>query len=140
MKVVLDTNVIISGLLFHGPPGKIINLWVEERIIVLFSQALLEEYLAVLLRPKFKRFGTPLERQVILTDLIELDNSVFVQPGTKLSIIKEDSDDNRVMECALEGQAECIVSGDSHLLSLQEYRGIPIMTPGAFIETYFIND
>ena len=139
MKVVLDTNVIISGLLFqHGPPGRIIDLWVEEKITVLFSQNLLEEYFAVLLRPKFKRFGTPLERQIILSDLIELDNSMFIHPKTRLNIITEDPDDNNVLECAMEGQADFIVTGDTHLLSLQEFQSIPIITPAFFVKTHLV--
>ncbi|MCL6479791.1 MAG: putative toxin-antitoxin system toxin component, PIN family [Peptococcaceae bacterium] len=58
MKIVLDTNIVISGLLIpNGPPGRIVDLWVDNRLKVVLCQALIKEYFAVLLRPKFKKVG-----------------------------------------------------------------------------------
>lgn len=138
MKVVLDTNVIISGLLvFDGPPGKIIDLWIENRISVVLSRSLIEEYLEVISRPKFKHIGTPFERQDIVINLLELSSTVFVNPKELLTVIRDDPDDNRVLECAVEGMARYIVSGDEHLLMLKEYRGIKIVTPAEFLTDSF---
>lgn len=134
MKVVLDTNVVISGILFtEDSPGKIIDLWVDGRFKVILSQALIEEYLEVISRTKFKRLGSPVEGQDILIILIELSSTVFVSPKESIKIIRDDPEDNRFLECAVEGGAKYIVSGDNHLLVLKEYRKIPIVTPAEFI-------
>ncbi|MFZ5652536.1 MAG: putative toxin-antitoxin system toxin component, PIN family [Bacillota bacterium] len=136
MKVVLDTNVIISGLLVpDGPPGEIIHLWIENKLTVVLSQALIEEYLEVISRPKFKNMGTLLDRQDILINLIELNRTVFVNPKESLVVIQDDPEDNRVLECAAEGAAEFIISGDSHLLGLKEFRRIRIVTPAEFLKS-----
>jgi putative PIN family toxin of toxin-antitoxin system len=135
MRVVLDTNVIISGLLFSGgPPGKVLDLWIDDRILVVLSQELIEECLEVISRPKFKRAGTPFERQELLINLFEIGGTVFVNPKHSLDVIKDDPDDNRFLECAVEGRAEYIVSGDDHLLALREYQGIPIVSPADFLQ------
>jgi putative PIN family toxin of toxin-antitoxin system len=134
MKVVLDTNVVISGILFSGgSPGKIIDLWIDNRFKVLLSQALIEECLEVISRPKFKRLGSPVERQDILIKLIELGSTIFVSPKEPIQVIKEDPDDNRILECAAEGGAQYIISGDNHLLMIKEYRKILIVTPSEFL-------
>lgn len=137
MKVVLDTNVIISGLLASdGPPGEIIHLWIDDKLTVILSQALIEEYLEVISRPKFKNIGTLLERHEVLINLIEQNRTVFVSPKESLAVIHDDPEDNRVLECAAEGAAEFIISGDSHLLGLKEYCGIQIVTPAEFLTAH----
>lgn len=134
MKIILDTNVVISGLLIpNGPPGKIVDLWVENRLKVVVCQALIKEYFDVLLRPKFKKLGTIIERQNLLMELLEMENSIFVFPKTRLDIIKSDPEDNRVRECAVEGEVQYIISGDDHLLALKEFQGIVIVSPAAFL-------
>ncbi|MFA4886340.1 MAG: putative toxin-antitoxin system toxin component, PIN family [Desulfotomaculaceae bacterium] len=137
MRVVLDTNVLISGMLIPGgPPGKIVDLWTENIITVIVSQALIEEFFDVLLRPKFKRAGTVIERQDLLMGLLEMENSVFVFPGVRLHVIEDDPEDNHVLECALEGKVQYIISGDTHLLALKEFQGIPIVAPAEFISIF----
>ena len=137
MRVVLDTNVLISGLLIPGgPPGKIVDLWTENKITVIVSQALIEEFFDVLLRPKFKRAGTVIERQDLLMGLLEMENSVFVFPGVRLHVVEEDPADNHVLECALEGKVQYVISGDTHLLALKEFQGIPIVSPAEFITVF----
>jgi putative PIN family toxin of toxin-antitoxin system len=137
MRVVLDTNVLISGLLIPGgPPGKIVDLWIENKFTVVVSQALIEEFFYVLLRPKFKRVGTIIERQDLLMGLLEMENSIFVFPGVRLHVIEEDPTDNHVLECALEGKAQYIISGDTHLLALKEFQGIPIVSPSEFFSIF----
>jgi len=137
MRVVLDTNVLISGLLIPGgPPGKIVDLWTENKITVIVSQALIEEFFDVLLRPKFKRAGTVIERQDLLICLLEMENSVFVFPKVHLHVVEEDPEDNHVLECALEGKVQYIISGDTHLLALKEFQGISIVAPAEFITVF----
>ena len=106
MRIVMDTNVVVSGLLAPGgSPGKIVDLWVENKLAVIVCRVLIEEYFDVLLRPKFKKVGTVIERQDLLMGLLEMENSIFVYPKTRLEVIKDDPDDNRILECAVEGKA-----------------------------------
>lgn len=137
MKVVLDTNVVISGLLAPvGPPGKIVDLWADGKIEVVVSPAVITEYMGVFLRPKFAKVGTVEERQQLLEGFINLDNTILVLPDVEVNAINADPSDNRFLECAKTGETNCLISGDSHLLALGEYEGIPIITPGQFIETF----
>ncbi len=130
MRVVLDTNVLISGIIFPGgPPGKIIEKWINGDFTVILSPAVLEEYFAVLLRPKFRRLGTFQELYNLLSGLTELENSIMVYPQTTVDVIKEDPADNKFLDCALEGKADIILSGDHHLLNLEVFRGIRIIPP-----------
>ncbi|OIQ53970.1 PIN domain protein [Moorella thermoacetica] len=137
MKVVLDTNVVISGLLVPvRPPGKIIDLWADGKIDVVVSPAVITEYMEVFLRPKFAKAGTMEERQQLLEGFINLANTILVLPDIEIDIINADPSDNRFLECARTGETDCIISGDSHLLALKEkeYEEIPIITPGQFLE------
>ncbi|WP_338827682.1 putative toxin-antitoxin system toxin component, PIN family [Neomoorella thermoacetica] len=135
MKVVLDTNVVISGLLVPvGPPGRIIDLWADGKIDVVVSPAVITEYMEVFLRPKFAKAGTMEERQQLLEGFINLTNTILVLPDIEIDIINADPSDNRFLECARTGETDCIISGDSHLLALKEYEEIPIITPGQFLE------
>lgn len=134
MKIVLDTNVVISGLLVtDGPPGIIVDLWADNKLTVVVCQALVEEYIDVFLRPKFKRAGTIFERQDLLMEFFELENTIFVFPKMRLDVIEDDPEDNRVLECAVEGNVQYIVSGDEHLLALKEFQGIAIISPAGFL-------
>ncbi|NHM28200.1 putative toxin-antitoxin system toxin component, PIN family [Desulfofundulus sp. TPOSR] len=135
MRVVLDTNVVISGILIpNGPPGMIVDFWAKGKLTVVISQSLLEEYLEVLLRPRFNKVGTINERQGILEQFLDLENTVLVSPDFQLNVIENDPDDNRVLECALEGGVQYIVSGDEHLLALKEFQGIIIVSPAEFVK------
>ncbi|OIQ60430.1 putative toxin-antitoxin system toxin component, PIN family [Neomoorella thermoacetica] len=135
MKVVLDTNVVISGLLVpEGPPGRIIDLWADGKIDVVVSPAVITEYMEVFLRPKFAKADTMEERQQLLEGFINLANTILVLPDIEIDIINADPSDNRFLECARTGETDCIISGDSHLLALKEYEEIPIITPGQFLE------
>lgn len=134
MKVILDTNIVISGILTPGgPPGKIVDLWIDGKIIVVVCQALIDEYFEVLLRPKFKKAGTTIERQDLLMGLLELENSIFVYPRKRLCVISDDTEDNRVLECAVEGEVDYIISGDEHLLALKKFQGIFTISPAEFL-------
>ena len=137
MKIVLDTNVVISGFLIPaGPPGIIVDLWAEGRVTVVVSQALIEEYFDVLLRPKFKRVGSIIERQDILMELLDMENTIFVYPSIRLNVIEDDPEDNRLLECAVEGGVQYIVSGNDHLLALKEFQGIAIISPAEFLRNH----
>lgn len=123
MKVVFDTNVLVSALVFPGGRAEAALLRiVEERDKLLLSKPILDELLGVLAR-KFARDAEELARTAVL--LSEL--AIAVRPRRRLRIVKDDPD-NRVLECALTGRADAIVTGDSALLGLGEFRGVRIMS------------
>lgn len=126
-RLVLDTNVLISGLLFGGPPRALLELALE-RLIELLTSSPLERELARVLRAKFPE---RLDAVILETEGALFDLAVHIEPTETLSVIHEDPSDNRVLECAVSGQAEAIISGDRHLLALGSFRGIPILTPQA---------
>ena len=130
-KVVIDTNIFISGLNFTGKPSEILELFINDEIEVCISPFILKE-IDKILREKFEWSEEQIERI-----LNRIKRKAFqVQPKIKISAIKEKEDDNRILECAVEGKAQCIVSGDKHhLLPLKEHQGIKILSPTRFLET-----
>ena len=124
LRIVFDSNVYISALLFKGIPGKILEMAHKDKIVLIISEEIITETVRIL-EDKFKwprhnidKFKTRL-----------LDISENVKPGIKLNIIKERESDNRILECAVSGDANLIVSGDKHLLKLKSYKNIPIIRP-----------
>jgi len=140
IRVVLDTNVVISGLFWKGNPHRLLMACKERKLKMVTSVDLLEELKTVLLREK--KFGLN-EKKVkeIITAIAQV--SEIVVPKERLSVIKEHLSDNRVLECAKEGNAQYIISGDKHLLSLEEYKGIKIVKPTEavklFLPQFFLN-
>src|SRR5713226_4081847 len=129
-RVVLDTNVYISALLFGGLPGSLLDLAFLRSFTLIISPALLDE-LDEKLRAKF---GVSVEDAAFLRAKLE-NVAQVVEPQEALSVIEDDPDDNRVLECAVEGGADLIVSGDRHLLKLASFQGISIVTVRQFMES-----
>lgn len=123
MKVVFDTNILVSALVFPGGRGEAALVRIPgEQDQLLLSKAILGELLGVLAR-KFSRDAEEIARiAVFLADV-----AVTVQPGQTLRIVK-DEPDNRILECALTGRADVIVTGDRALLDLHEFRGVRIIS------------
>ncbi len=133
-RVVLDTSTLISGLLWDGNEATVIEK-AENRTIKLFvSHHLLEELEGVLKRDKFfkklKGKEYTVEKAVAKIALI----ATLIEPNIKIDVVKEDPDDNRVLECAVSAKATVIVSGDSHLLNLRNYAGIDIVSTIDFMK------
>ncbi|MBI1965058.1 MAG: putative toxin-antitoxin system toxin component, PIN family [Betaproteobacteria bacterium] len=123
MKVVFDTNILVSALAFPGGRAEAALLRIiEERDQLLLSRPILDELLGVLAR-KFSRDAEELARIALLLS----DLSVATRPRKKLRVVA-DEPDNRVLECALAGRAEAIVTGDKDLLELREYRGVRVIS------------
>ena len=128
MRVVLDTNVIVSALLFGGYPERVFLAGLRGEIQLLTSRALLQELESVL-REKFK-LGRRLVKDTmgLLKTMVEV-----VETTSQLKVIAHPDDDNRVLECAVDGNADFIVTGDTkHILPLKEYKGIKILRPSEF--------
>ena len=134
MIVVLDTNVMISALISTGgPPARIIDFWEAGAFDVASSAPLLEEVKRVLGYDQVKKYlkCSPEEINKLLAGWRTA--SIYVDPEEELEVIKDDPDDDRVLECAVAAEAEYIVSGDNHLLDLGEYRGIEVLPPAGFL-------
>lgn len=128
MKIVLDSNVIISALFWKGNERKVLNKCKERELELIISPEILEEIDSVL---EFK-FSTPDDkRSDFLRNIIMISRLVF--PNIKIEIIKSDPTDNRILECATDGKAEYIVTGDKHLTVLREYEGIKIVNAKDFL-------
>jgi putative PIN family toxin of toxin-antitoxin system len=124
-KVVLDTNVLISAIVFGGKPRDVFTEVLKGRIKLAISKDILDEMEGVLSGKKFQ-YPKPIIRYIrsALEDLAE-----FVTPEKRVKVIEDDPNDNRILECALEAKADFIISGDHHLLELKEYQSIRIITP-----------
>jgi|SRR5580704_3731462 putative PIN family toxin of toxin-antitoxin system len=132
MRIVVDTNVIVSALVFGGLPRRVFEA-VEGGDCELYYSAEIEKETRRVLRDKFGWAEDRLERYLpVLWGLGER-----VIPLRRVNAVKDDPDDNRILECALAAAADVIVSGDGHLLRLTTYEGITILTPRSFLTTHF---
>lgn len=132
MKVVLDTNVLLSALIKTGKPRELIYEIVKQGAQLLTSKSVLEEFLEVAENPKIRRYVN--EDEIILFLGIVGSIAKVVKVRSKFSVIKEDPDDDAILRTAKDGNANFIVSGDRHLLSLGEFRGIKILTVGDMLK------
>ena len=130
-KVVIDTTVLVSALLFGGNPGKLITLWKERYIQPLSSRDIMEEYLRVLAYPKFRLTKEEIE-YLFSQELLPFFEVITVQPGQPF--VTDDPWDDKFIWCALEGGAEAIISSDHHLLGIRSCPG-PILSPSEFLRT-----
>jgi putative PIN family toxin of toxin-antitoxin system len=124
VTVAVDTNVLISALVGHGKPRRLVTKLLEEHALVT-SREMLAELADVLARAKFVGIKSP---QVSEFLLILVSKAVVVRVRQCLKVIVEDPDDNIVLSTAYEGKANYVVSGDKHLLNLKDFRGIRIVT------------
>jgi len=132
VRIVCDTNIFISTLRFGGNLDKIIELAREGAIELITSPFILHEFERVLMqkfhykKEEAKSFRKSIEKICLL-----------VNPTTRVSIIKEKENDNRILECALEAKVDYIVTGDTkHILPLKNFQGIKIVTAAQFLEKY----
>jgi len=129
MKVVLDTNVLISAIVFGGKPRKILEAVFRGELTLFLSEYILDELKAVLERPKF---GFPSEViRTVLSELRAIGN--YITPSKQILEIQEDTDDNRIIECAVEANANYIIPGDTHLLNLKQYQNVKVVSPDEYL-------
>jgi putative PIN family toxin of toxin-antitoxin system len=130
VKVVVDTNVLVSELLFGGKPGKLIPLWQRGRIRPLASKEIIDEYLRVFTYPKFKLSEEDVNF-LLYHEILPHFEVIEAEPGPR--IIRKDPEDDKFIRCALAGKAKLIISGDKHLLAGQSYQKIKILSPADFL-------
>ena len=130
MRVVLDTNTVVSAIGWEGPPRRILLALREGTHTLVTSPDLLRELTSVLRYHKLQPIASHPFLPEILAWLHRPEHLVY--PSEQIGAIKGDPADNRVLEAAIAGQAEAIVSGDRHLLALKKFRDIPVMAAAAF--------
>jgi len=131
IRAVLDTNTVISGIGWTGPPQVILDSGIAGDFVLLTSPALLNEIRRVIAYPRLRIL--PQARVHEILSLFPLIADV-VEPESKVGVIRKDPADNRVLECALAGDATHIVSGDQDLLALTVFNAIPILKPVDFLK------
>jgi uncharacterized protein len=130
MRVVIDTNVFISSF-FGGNPRQIITLWTEGHITLCLSRHIIEEYVEVLERLELKDRAA---LEGILAFFANGINCLYAATPPELNVIEADPDDDHFLACAVALNAKTIVSGDQHLLDIENYMEIKIITPKQFLD------
>lgn len=127
MRIVIDTNVVIAGMLWHGPPRRLLEAAVEGTIRLTTSAGMLEELAQALTYPRLARrlseqrlsASAVVARYALLSDV--------VAPASIPATVLSDPDDDQVLACALAARADLIVSGDADLLNMKSYQAIPVI-------------
>ena len=132
MRAVIDTNVLISGIFFSGPPAQILAAWREGRVTFTTSPEILTEHRDVCER--FEARYPAIEITEILFLIIK--NSVIADPPALTEKVSADPDDDKFIACAIAGGSQIIVSGDSDLLRVSGFQDIKVLTPREFYDTY----
>jgi putative PIN family toxin of toxin-antitoxin system len=134
MRVVVDTNVLISRYLApHGTPAAVFLRWERRAFELLVSPPILDEYDRVMRDPDVRRLHQKSDSEIDVIIRRIRQAAIHVIPTQKLALIPADPDDDKFVECAVEGKARYIVSGDKHLLGLGSYQGIQVVPPAAFV-------
>jgi len=128
MRIVVDTNVIASAIFFGGKPYQLLRYIMEDRVDVVASKAIVDEYEEIVLRlkQKYPSIGTKIPLQELLSriEIIRVSSDIHVS---------RDSDDDKFISCAVDGKCLYIVSGDCDLLSIGSYADIEILTVADFL-------
>ena len=135
MRVVLDTNVIVSAAInATSKPAQLINHWERGTFELVLSYSVLAEYRRVLNYPHIRKAHnlSPQEVEDIVLEY-EDDAEILVHIEVQDAVVAADPDDDIVVATAVAGNADFIVSGDRHMLDLGEYRGISIIAPAIFL-------
>ena len=134
MRVVADTNTVVSGLLWHGNPRRVLEAARAGTLQLYTSASLLAEFEEVLQRPKFAQ---RLSQVGITSHTLVMGYAALatlIEPAVIEPVIIADPDDDAVLACAVAARADAIVTGDSHLRDLKQYEGIDILTAAQLLE------
>jgi len=130
VKVVIDTNVFVSSV-FGGIPQQVVQLWFDGRLTLCLSEPIVTEYQRVL-----REIGavSEAEERALIEAFASEEGVLYTANPPAIEGVSSDPEDDKFLECALELEAECVASGDSDLLELGSYMGIPIFTPREVLE------
>jgi putative PIN family toxin of toxin-antitoxin system len=129
-ETVLDTNVLVSAALSDGKPYEILSLAENGDIVSITSPAIIAELKDVLTRDRLPFTDEHVDE--LVTKILSI--SRVIRPEIDLDVIEDDPDDDKILECAVSGDADYIVSGDSHLLDLEQDADIQIYSPAEFLQ------
>lgn len=132
MRIVLDANVMVSGIFWGGAPHRVLEMWAQDRVEVVLSREMLTEYDRVIAQLARKGGQVHLAHQWLM---FIGQHGVLITVRTPV-VACRDPDDNKYLSCAVDGEADVIVSGDRDLLVLKHFIGIPILTPRQFLDQY----
>jgi len=132
MKIVLDANIFISAFFWGGNPRILLNRAIRKIDDLFISNEILKELADVISRPKFHVDENNIE--YFIKSIEEISSKVFIKK--KIKNASRDMDDNKYIECGLAANADYIISGDKHLLELNEYKGIKIVTVKDYLDLY----
>ena len=134
MRITVDTNVLISATFWLGDSHKIIELAEQKKIDLILSEAIIEEYRDVLIYAEIqeKAKNKNLAMQWSVQKIFSL--SKIVIPQRKVFVVHDDPDDNAILECALAGNVDYLITQDHHLLRLKAFEAIKILTPREFLQ------
>jgi len=132
MRVILDTNVLVSSLLFSGGLGRIVDSWKTGAFVPFFSRETFDEFRRVLYYPKFSL--TTQEIKTLIEDEV-LPFCEVVEIEEEIRDVCRDPADDPFLSCAVAANCDLIISGDKDLLTLGSFRNIPIITAAAFLQT-----
>jgi putative PIN family toxin of toxin-antitoxin system len=132
MRAVLDTNVLISGIIATGVPHELLVYGFEREYQIVVSVETLTE-LRETLRKYPERFR--MDESEVQTEVETIRYfAEFVDPDEEIAVVEPDPDDDKFLEAAVAGDVDCVVSGDSHLLDIKSFRGIDIVEPRTFYD------
>ncbi len=131
IRAVLDTNVVLSALLFSGPPSQLVSAWQSSRLRPVVSAPILDEYIRVLAYPKFKLTNAEI-RGLLEEDLLPFIETVTMPPSAVLKV--RDPDDAKFITCATAAAVRWLVSGDDDLLSLHRVKSVEIVSVTTFLQ------
>lgn len=135
VRIVVDTNLFISAIVFGGLPRKLLDLVAEDRVIVVIAEEILTEIRRII-AVKFSAFLPDLAKVERLLD----EYAVWVRLGTISLSVSRDSDDDKFIETAIVGNCQFIVSGDRDLLDLKMYKGVKIVNAAEFLSLVKTSD
>jgi putative PIN family toxin of toxin-antitoxin system len=136
VRIVVDTNVVVSGAFFSGPPSRILDACFAGQHQMVVSPDILEEYYRVGSEFNRQRPNADFDRFLTLI----LGASVLVEAAPAASQICADPDDDKFLHCALAAGATHVISGDRHLLTVSGYGGVQVVRPREFLEKYVTED
>ena len=131
MRIVVDTNVIISGVFFGGAPGEVLKAIVSNKVTACATKQIVEEYIEIVNEIISRKQGK-LNNTILLTLIESLE---MIKPKAHIEISR-DPDDDKFIECAKDADALYIVSGDKDLLVIKQYENIKIITAKEFCDNY----
>ncbi len=134
MKVVLDTNVLISGTFWTGEAFKLMQFIEHKKFECFISKEIFQEYLGVLHSDEIVEKADAQNLAVKYASIKVLEMCTLVNPVRKLNVVLEDSEDNKIIECAVQAKADYVISYDWDLLKLKEFEGIQIVLPKTFLQ------